>query len=146
MRIKVNCSDTKKIIPWGGCGKFMFEVVGAWLKIRASWAVPSHLANTKVKHMFQSHATVIFCVGIPFVPINLACSLGVTTHGTWVPSIVPMTLLKSGQYRVSFSMLAWLSWNKGSSGLIYSIDNLRREINTLWRCLLTVSSECWNLS
>ena len=25
MRIEFNCSDTKKIIPWGGCRKFMLE-------------------------------------------------------------------------------------------------------------------------
>jgi len=61
---------------------------------------------------------IIFCVGIPFLPINLACSLGVTTHGTCESSIVPMAFLKNGQYRESFSILAWLSQNKGSSGLI----------------------------
>ena len=76
--------------PGGGWGKFISRVMSALWKTRASWVVPSHPGNTKVKHIFQSHTTILFCVGCPFLPINFGCSLALTTHGTWVLSIAPM--------------------------------------------------------
>lgn len=55
-----------------GCGKFILGFMKVWSKIEASWDVLFHRANTKVKHMSQSHTLVTFCVGYFLLPINIS--------------------------------------------------------------------------
>lgn len=95
----------------GGCGKLNTRIIGR--------AFP---CNAKVKYIPQSHTTI---VGYHFLSINLYCSLTLTTHETWVPSMAFMTSLKNGQYLNSFWIFDGISQNVQSWSLIFFKDSFK---------------------
>jgi len=81
-------------IPSGGFRNLIFGLSIASRNILVSCALPFHLAQTNVNCMSKIHATIIFWVGTPFLPIKgiwFSCD---TQARTCVPSIAPIQFYK----------------------------------------------------
>ena len=63
----------KLIVPGGGWGNSNLGVSSAVVKMRQSFADPSHPAYTKVNFMSKEHAHMTFWVVICFLPLNGIC-------------------------------------------------------------------------